>query len=30
VEKYFDKPIKYAFHPMHTVAIGASVASNQL
>ena len=30
VEKYFDKPIRYAYHPMHTVAIGASVASSQL
>ena len=30
VEKYFDKPIKYAFHPMHTVAIGSSVATSQL
>jgi molecular chaperone DnaK len=30
VESYFGKPIEYAFHPMHTVAIGASIAAGQL
>lgn len=30
VETYFGKPIEYVFHPMHTVAIGASIAAGQL
>ncbi|MBN2497473.1 MAG: Hsp70 family protein [Deltaproteobacteria bacterium] len=27
IEAYFGRPVEYAFHPMHTVAIGASLAA---
>ncbi len=30
VEKYFGRPIDYAYHPMHIVAIGASLAASQV
>ena len=30
IEKYFGKPVHYAFHPMHTVAIGASIAAGHI